>query len=112
VITLLYNDHTYELAERYQDHACYEYLKQLRVYKKVYSDPIWRVQPGQKELVQEIAAVENDVREARLRWGSEIGEQYGWARPAIAGGHGRRRPITFSDLEKAAEADFLRGEYP
>ena len=111
VITLLSNDPTYELVERYQDHACYEVLKQLRVYKHVYSEPIWRDKPGEDELTQQITDAEQDVREARLRWGSEIGEQYGWARPAIAGGGNRRRQITFSDLEKAAGADFLRGDY-
>jgi hypothetical protein len=113
IITLLCNDHTYEIAERYQDHACCEALKELRAYSRAFAEEsIWEESPGREgRLARLIARAEQDVHEARSRWGREIAEQYGWARPAVAGGRNLRRQITFSDLGEAAGADFLRGDY-
>jgi hypothetical protein len=112
MITLLGNDHTYELAERYQDHACFEALNELRAHKRALAYPVWAKNPRRdEEIAREITAAEQEANEARARWGSEIAEQYGWARPALAGGDRWKRRIFFSDLEKAAGADFRRGLY-
>lgn len=112
VITLLGNDHTYELAERYQDHAVFEALKQLRAAKRAFAQPMWRESPGRDDMIsREIRDAERDAREARIRWGAEISEHYEWARPVLSKTGNPKRRINFTELEEAAGADFLRADY-
>lgn len=112
VTLLLCNDDTYEIAERYQDHAVYEMLKELRAHRRALGGSVWKRDSARDgALAQEIAEAEKAAQDARSRWGSDMAEQYGWARPAVGGRQSRGRQITFSDLESAAGADFLRGEY-
>ena len=112
VMTLIRNDHTYEVAERYQDHACFEELSRLKGMKQAYSDPVWKADPVVDErIAEEIAEAEVVAEEARSRWGRSIAEQYEWARPALPADLRRSRRITFADVEIAAEMDFLRGDY-
>jgi hypothetical protein len=112
VMTLIANDHTYEVAERYQDHATFEYLNLLRGTRRSFSDPHWRDSESiQDSIDREIAELEADVRRTRTRWGKEIAEQYGWARPALSSATRASRSITFADLEAAAEMDFIRVHY-
>lgn len=112
VMTLIRNDHTYEVAERYQDHACFEELIRLKGMKRAYSDPAWKADPALDEwIVEEIAEVEAVAEEARSRWGRSIAEQYEWARPGLPADLRRNRRVTFADVEMAAEMDFLRGDY-
>jgi hypothetical protein len=112
VIQLLCNDHTYELAERYQDHAIYEMLKDLRAQVRVLEQPMWETVPGTEQTLADMTTeAEAAAQAARSRWGAAMSEQYGWARPVIDDGDRPRRQITFADLESAAGADFLRADY-
>lgn len=112
VLTVILNDHTYEVAERYQDHAPFEDLDRLRTYRTNFEDPIYASDPELMLTIdQEIRTAEGFAAEARTRWGSEIAEQYGWARPGLPPAVRRRKRIFFTDLERASGADFLRGDY-
>lgn len=112
VMTLIGNDHTYEVAERYQDRACFEYLNLLRGTKRCFTDAQWRdTESVQQRIDQEISETEADVRKARARWGRDIAEQYGWARPALPSSMRANQRITFADLESAADMDFYRINY-
>ena len=67
-MTLIRNDQTYEVAERYQDHACFEELSRLKGMKRAYSDPAWKADPALDEwIAEEIAEVEAVAEEARSR---------------------------------------------
>ena len=112
VMTLIGNDFTYEVAERYADRAAFEYLHWLRCAKRSFSDGYRRQDPVTRQRIEEdLAATQVAVHEARARWGSMITEQYGWARPILPRASQAKRNITFADLESAAEMDFLRVDY-
>ncbi len=112
IMTLILRDRTYEIAERYQDHACFEELHRLRTIQSSLADPEYASYNAQREsIAEEIAKGEKFAGLARARWGKEIKEQYEWARPALPPAIQNRRRITFSDLEAAAGADVMRADY-
>lgn len=101
VLTLIGVDQTYEVAERYQDYAAVARLKEVRALLDAWqseAEEEWRDEE------KELAAM---VQGAAARWGPDIKDQYGWARPFFPG----KKRISFVDLEKAAGADFLRSDY-
>jgi hypothetical protein len=112
IMTLILRDRTYEAAERYQDHACFEELHRLRILQSSFADPIFSNHAAAREsIAEEIAEGEGFADRARARWGKEIREQYEWARPALPPEMRNRKRITFSDLEAAAGAQLMRGDY-
>lgn len=112
VMTLIMNDDTYMVAERYQDQAVFEALRELRAQQRSYATSQFELDAARDQSIsEEIAAAKEDARQARARWGREIEEQYGWARPALPPEIRNNKRITFLDLEMAAEMDFLRCHY-
>lgn len=112
MMTIIGNDGTYAVAERYQDHAVSEYLRQLRSTKRSFEDPYWNLDSvARYNIDQDIAALEASVREAKARWGSDVTEQYGWARPALPVSKQGKREVTFAELESAAGMSFVRADY-
>jgi hypothetical protein len=112
VMTLIMNDHTYMVGERYQDQAVFEALRELRAQQRSYATPAFKRDAVRDQSIsQEIAAAQEEARQARARWGKEIEEQYGWARPALPAEMRNKKRITFLDLEMVAEMDFLRCHY-
>jgi hypothetical protein len=112
VATLITNDHTYELSERYQDHAVFEDLKRLRAIRKNIRDSIYIANPkAEKELDDQIADSEQAASLAQARWGANIKEQNEWARPGLSAIAQKKRSISFTDLELAAGSEFLRPDY-
>ena len=112
ILMLLNNDETYELSERYQDHAVFEQLKLLRAEKRSYEDPIWaKPKDYDKKIAVEISELVALAAGARSKWGPEIEDQYGWARPALPRAKRGNRRIYLSDLEQSVGMNFLRGNY-
>jgi hypothetical protein len=112
VMTLIMNDHTYMVAERYQDQATFEALRELRAQQRSYATPQFKRNAARDQSISdEIAVAQEEARQARARWGKEIEEQYGWARPALPPRMRNKKRITFLDLEMVAEMDFLRCHY-
>jgi hypothetical protein len=112
ILVLILNDDTYELSERYQDHAVFEELARLKTYRSNWQESMYRTTPEtHKSIALEIVAAEKDASDALKRWGPSITEQYGWARPGLPPAVQKKRRIFFTDLERASGADFLRGDY-
>jgi Family of unknown function (DUF5677) len=114
IISILGNDHDYEISERYEDCSVIELLKQLRTDLSALSDPIWDVPEEYEEKLQkEIAEVEDLAREIVARRGAAIRKPYEWARQALPQPErdNQRHKITFADLERAVGMDFFRGNY-
>jgi hypothetical protein len=73
VATLISNDHTYELAERYQDHAVFEDLKRLRAIQRNVRNSVYVEDPEhERELSDRIAEAEPIARQAQARWGRAL----------------------------------------
>lgn len=114
IITILHNDHSYEISEQYEDSSVFEDLKKLQADLDTLSDPIWDVPRGvEQELRQTIGEAEDMAREVVARRGAAFRRQYEWARQAL---HQPQRDnpkyrITFATLERIVGMDFLRGNY-
>lgn len=114
IMMLLHNDGTYELSERYQESAVFEYLKQLKNDQVCLADPFWRVSDAVlEELAREISDLETEASEVIARRGPKIKGQHEWARPALPESkrNNLNYRIQFTDLEEVAGADFLRTFY-
>ncbi|MGW4792250.1 DUF5677 domain-containing protein [Nonomuraea sp. NPDC004297] len=100
IASLLSQDITGELAERYNACGPLEWLRDYNASQDRSSyDPT------------AYAEARAGADEATRRWGREIREQHGWARPAMNGIVDPRRRIRFSDLERAAGTSPLRAHY-
>ena len=109
---VLGNDHTYEVSERYHDHAVFEALQEMRAEKRAYANPIFVYPDGfLAEIEAKIAEAEDYARQAKARWGAAVEEQYGWARPLLPRAKRNKPRVYFTDLERLAGMDFLRGDY-
>lgn len=112
ISSILGQDHSYEISERYHDHAVFEALQQMRAEKRAYADPVFVYPEGfLEELEGQIFEAENQARQARARWGSAVEEQYGWVRPLLPRAKRNKPRVYFTDLEQLAGMDFLRGDY-
>jgi hypothetical protein len=112
IMMFVHNDKTYEASECLQDHASVEYLKELRAYKRSYTNPIYSPSPERDAaILSEVTEAEAAVRDARARWGNRVDEQYGWARCDYLGRKKNNKRIYFSDLEEAAGMSVFRGDY-
>lgn len=84
----------------------------MKTYRRNFEEPAYRHDPQRNaELDQEIFEAEQHALQSEMRWGSAIRESYGWARAALGPAVSRKKRVFFTDLERAAEADFLRGDY-
>ena len=102
VAGIIAQDRTGELADRFNDSGVFEWLKS------------WRAHKGCCDLQE----TDEDYIEAREterrvigRWGKEIREQNGWARPAFQGQVRLGQPIRFTDMERLAGTHGLRAQY-
>lgn len=114
IISILHNDHDYEMSEKYEDCSVFEILKQLKADQRALSDPVWEVSGGyEEELRQDIAEVENLAREIVARRGAAIRKPYEWARQALPESErdNPRYQVTFTALERVVGMDFFRGNY-
>jgi hypothetical protein len=114
IMMLLLNDSTYELSERYQESAVFEYIKQLKNDQDCLVDPFWRTSDAIFEkLAKEISDLDITATEIITRRGPKIKGQHEWARPALpeVKKNNPKYRINFTDLEEVAGADFLRTFY-
>ena len=101
-VCYLIEQHGDSLAERYVAHQIVEARSAAIQYRKFYErlgqDPITDV---------EFENIESAYRSALQQYGSDFGEQYGWA----VGYVGRTRRPTMADIQKAANIDHLSPYY-
>jgi Family of unknown function (DUF5677) len=102
---ILSNDRTYEVCERYHDAAAIEQMRYIEAHNK-YSEQIgWQPIEG-----QELEEAKKFADLAVRNWGSEIRNQYGWARP-IASHVPKGKLIRFADLERVVKGEKLKPGY-
>lgn len=110
VITLIRQDKTYEIAERYQDYGCLISCKEARARLESLADGSWGSQSEDMERKgrEVVADLEMLVQRAIERWGPEIKSQYGWAHPIFPP---EKKRIYFQDLERVAGSSMFRSDY-
>ncbi|WP_242901516.1 DUF5677 domain-containing protein [Actinomadura terrae] len=111
IATLISNDGikgTYELSERYYVTALLEEKSYHRAAQKAAHNAGQREHFSAKHLLEETDGQLLDA--ANREWGPRFREQYDWARPAISN-HQKLRRITFADLERACDAEWMRISY-
>lgn len=100
VISVLARDKDFQVCERYFDSSMIESLKYLRAYKLVVDEAEWG-SIGDERLKE----AEEAAAWAVARWGREIEEQYGWAKPLFPQ-FSRKQRVQFRDLQEFTDPGF------
>ena len=99
VIAVLANDGGFQVCERYFDSSKIEKLRYMQAYKLVVNEEKWG--PSGDEHLKE---AEEEAAWAIARWGTEIREQYGWARPLFPQLPAKQR-VQFRHLQEYIDTD-------
>lgn len=98
VLAILMNDHTNIVSERFHDSSVLE--------AKRHTERL-----GEEWSTFDADELAEHAQRAEAKWGREIRESNGWARPALPSEVNKRSRIYFTDLENAAGMSLARSMY-